>query len=210
MAEVKPGRSILSVQVKAVGHQVGGVLNRTNLIEGMGESIVRCIRKAVRSALIQRHQQRVIVGLSCARAEENALRQVVIERRQTGKQALLVNRAEDAADVSVRGVEGDLGNDWVGLSRNHGHGHGTVLANSKDTQCGIDAARSASRSARASAVACGTGKVESLRKPNTKGWDDHTLDGVLAVIIVTKTLPHASPTSSEHPTFQLAIPCRRP
>src|SRR5260370_3396866 len=104
MTEVEPGRAIFGVQVKAVGHKVRGVLNRANLIEGMGEGIVRRIRKPVRSALIKRHQQRVVIGLTCARTEEDTLRQVVVEGRQTGKQTLLINRAEDAAPVSVRQV----------------------------------------------------------------------------------------------------------
>src|ERR1700745_3840090 len=99
MTEIEPRRAILGIQVKAVGHKVGGVLNRANLVERMGKSIVRRIRKAVGSSLIQRDQQRVIVGITSARTKKDSLSKVIVERRQIGKQALLINGAKYAAHV---------------------------------------------------------------------------------------------------------------
>ena len=106
MTEVEPRGAILGIQVKTVGHKVGSILNRANLVEGMGERIVRCIRKAVRSTFIERDQQGVIVGITSARTKKDSLSQVVVEGRQTGKQALLVNGAKYAAHVTVNEVTG--------------------------------------------------------------------------------------------------------
>src|SRR5207302_5000572 len=106
VTEIEPRRAILGIQVKAIGHKVGCVLNCANLVERMGERIVRCIRKAVGSTLIQRDQQGVIVGITSARTKKDSLSQVVVEGRQTGKQALLVNGAKYAAHVTVNEVTG--------------------------------------------------------------------------------------------------------
>ena len=81
VAEIESRRTVFGIQVKAVRHQVGGVLNGANLVQGVRERVIPRERKALGSALGQADQKGMVSRFPRTGAEKNALREVVIKGR---------------------------------------------------------------------------------------------------------------------------------
>src|SRR6266446_2265815 len=107
-------------------------------------------------------------------------------------------------------MHGDYWHDRVGLRWNCRHRHCPILADAENTQRRIDARWITQDAPCASAVAGGTGEVESLRKPDTQCRDDHALHRILPIIDNRESSADHCPARAKKPSSQAGIARRRP